>query len=184
MLLVLLLSFRGYRYYEYKMNEQAREQLERAYYEAVLGDTETAPQGATDQINSEATAAARAIGRIIIPSLGIDYIILNQTTDKNLDISITKVVGPNLHEKGNLVLAGHNMKNGSLFGKLKKAKPSDIIVLEDLAGQKFEYKIVDQYKVNEHDLSPLSQQNRLDSIITLITCTEESDERLVVVGER
>jgi LPXTG-site transpeptidase (sortase) family protein len=181
MLLVLLLSFRAYRYYEYKMNEEAREQLERTYYEAVLGDTD---KGATDQKNSDVTAAAHAIGRIIIPSLGIGYIILNQTTDKNLDISITKVTGPQLHEKGNLVLAGHNMKNGSLFGKLKKAKPSDVIVLEDLAGQKFEYKIVDRYKVNEHDLRPLSQQNRLDSIITLITCTEESDERLVVVAER
>jgi LPXTG-site transpeptidase (sortase) family protein len=183
-LLVLVVSFRAYRFYEYKMNEQAREQLEQAYYEAVLGDTATALKGETEQINSDVTAAAHPIGRIIIPSLGIDYIILNQTTEKNLDISITKVAGPQLHEKGNLVLAGHNMKNGSLFGKLKKAKPSDVIVLEDLAGQKLEYKIVDHYKVNQHDLSPLSQKNIPDSTITLITCTEQSDERLIVVAKR
>jgi LPXTG-site transpeptidase (sortase) family protein len=166
------------------MNEEARENLEQAYYEAVLGEGVLTVKRDVEMgkvVNDG--GSAQAIGRITIPSLDIDYIILDHTTDKNLDISITKVVGPAIHEKGNLVLAGHNMKNGSLFGKLKKAKESEVIILEDVTGVERKYKIVDTYKVSETDLSPLSQANQAENIITLITCTERADERLIVVAK-
>jgi LPXTG-site transpeptidase (sortase) family protein len=185
-LLLLLVSWRIYRFYDSKMNENARKQLEKAYYEAVLGDGIRAEQQRLDskkEGKSEVTLNG-VIGRILIPSLEVDYLILDHTTDKNLDISITKVIGPNVHEKGNLVLAGHNMKNGSLFGKLKSAKEKDVIILEDLDGVREEYFIADKYVVKENDLSPLSQADKSEAMVTLITCTEVSDERLIVVVKR
>jgi LPXTG-site transpeptidase (sortase) family protein len=177
LLLVLLSSIRIYRLYEDKNNEGAREKIEQAYYEAVLG------KGVDSRVVGAKDTQSHTIGRIMIPTQGIDYIILEKTTAKNLDISISKVVGPAVHRKGNLVLAGHNMKNGSFFGKLKKVKQSEIIILEDgETGIKQEYTIIDKYIVSEKDLSPLSQESQSDTLITLITCTEKSDERLIVVA--
>jgi LPXTG-site transpeptidase (sortase) family protein len=184
--LLLLVSWRMYRFYDSKMNENARKQLEKAYYEAVLGEGIRAEQQKLDSIEDSKSEVALngVIGRILIPTLKVDYLILDHTTDKNLDISITKVIGPDVHQKGNLVLAGHNMKNGSFFGKLKSAQKKDVIILENLDGVREKYFMVDKYIVKEDDLSPLSQTNKGEAMVTLITCTEESDERLIVVVKR
>ncbi|MEH7159143.1 sortase [Neobacillus drentensis] len=171
-LLVAAVSFRLVRFYEANANQAEREKLERIYEEAVEGKG-----------NTTSSEQKKVIGKISIPSLDISYIILNQTTDKNLDISISKVVGPAIHAKGNLVLAGHNMRNGSFFGHLKGMKASDPIFLEDKAGTKKEYQMVDKYWVDKSDLSPLSQSNQTEAVLTLITCTKDPDKRLIVVAK-
>jgi LPXTG-site transpeptidase (sortase) family protein len=186
-LLIVFICLRGYRIYEANQIDVARKQLEEAYYEAVLGDSERVDSGADNggmaagQKDKEKKAIPpNIIGRIMIPSEKIDYIILDKTTDQNLDISITKVVGPSIHEKGNLVIAGHNMKNGSLFGKLQNVQPNDKIILEEAgSGLKKEYTITETYIVKETDLTPLNQE-QTNTILTLITCTVRSDERLIV----
>jgi sortase A len=173
-LIVLLLaavSFRLFRFYEARSNLEERVKLEHIYEEAVQG-----------KIDSNHSDQEKVIGKITIPTLDISYIILNKTTDKNLDISISKVVGPAIHQKGNLVLAGHNMKNGSFFGRLKGIKKSDEIILEDTSGKQKEYLMTNKFVVKNTDLSPLSQAEQSDTLITLITCTETSDERLIVVA--
>jgi sortase (surface protein transpeptidase) len=104
LLLVELVLFRLYRFYEEQSHQQEREKLEQLYNEALEG-----------KIPSSTKVVEQVFGKIMIPSLDIQYIILNKTTDENLDISITKVTGPAIHQKGNLVLAGHNMKNGSFL---------------------------------------------------------------------
>jgi LPXTG-site transpeptidase (sortase) family protein len=171
-LLVAAVSFRLVRLYEAHANDAEREKLERVYAEAV--------EGKGDSLSSE---QKKVIGKIRIPSLEISYIILNETTDKNLDISISKVVGPAIHATGNLVLAGHNMRNGSFFGRLKGMKETDPIFLEDQAGNKKEYRMVDKYWVDKSDLTPLSQSNQKEAMLTLITCTTDPDKRLIVVAK-
>jgi LPXTG-site transpeptidase (sortase) family protein len=186
-LLIVFISLRGYRIYEANQIDVARKQLEEAYYEAVLGDSEhvddrsgSGGMAAGQKDDEKKALPPNIIGRIMIPSEKIDYIILDKTTDQNLDISITKVVGPAIHEQGNLVIAGHNMKNGSLFGKLQNVQPNDKIILEEAgSGLKKEYTITETYIVKETDLTPLNQE-QTDTILTLITCTERSDERLIV----
>lgn len=171
LLIVVLVSLRFYRFYEEQSHQQEREKLEQLYNEALEG-----------KIPSSTKVVEQVFGRIMIPSLDIQYVILNKTTDKNLDISITKVTGPAIHQKGNLVLAGHNMKNGSFFGKLANIYKSDKIILEDQTGKKMEYVMTDKYTVDESDLSPLSQDEQSERVLTLITCTDDSDRRLIVVG--
>lgn len=171
-LLVAAVSFRLVRLYEANSNDAERQKLEQVYAEALEGKG-----------NSTSSEQKKVIGKIRIPSLEISYIILNKTTDKNLDISISKVVGPAIHAKGNLVLAGHNMRNGSFFGHLKGIKESDPIILEDKAGKKKEYRMVDKYSVDKSDISPLSQSNQTEAMLTLITCTKDPDKRLIVVAK-
>lgn len=186
-LLIVFIGLRGYRMYEANQNDIARKQLEEAYYEAVLGDRElvddevgNSGRAVRQKVEEKKAIPPNIIGRIMIPSEKIDYIILDKTTDQNLDISITKVVGPAIHKQGNLVIAGHNMKNGSLFGKLQNVQPNDKIILEEAeSGLIKEYTITETYIVKETDLTPLNQ-DQTDTILTLITCTERSDERLIV----
>jgi len=172
-LLLCLLSVRGYRFYEDYKNEQKRAALSERYEKAVVGDIDA-------QNNQEDTAI---VGKIAIPSLHINYVILDETTEENLDISITKVTGPDMNKQGNLVLAGHNMRNGSLFGKLKTATKADAIFLTDEKGQETEYTIVKMYTVKDTNLAPL-EQNTKSVQLTLITCTDNNKERLIVVAEK
>jgi LPXTG-site transpeptidase (sortase) family protein len=171
LLLVALVSLRLYRFYEEQSHQQEREKLEQLYNEALEGEVPSSP-----------AVVEQVFGKIMIASLDIQYIILNKTTDENLDISITKVTGPAIHQKGNLVLAGHNMKNGSFFGKLTNINMSDKIILEDQTGKKMEYVMIDKYIVDESDLSPLRQDDQTERMLTLITCTDNPDQRLIVVG--
>ncbi|MDQ1144222.1 LPXTG-site transpeptidase (sortase) family protein [Bacillus sp. SORGH_AS 510] len=173
LLLVTAVSLRMLRFYEARANEKEREKLEKVYINAIEGKT-----------SLHSSEDRKIIGKIMIPSLNINYIILNVTTDKNLDISITKVAGPAVHRNGNLVLAGHNMKNGSFFGRLNHITPQDKIYLENRNGEKKEYSMVDKYIVNKNDLSPLDQSDHEESIITLITCTQDPNKRLIVVAKK
>jgi LPXTG-site transpeptidase (sortase) family protein len=173
LLLVTAVSLRMLRFYEARANEKEREKLEKVYINAIEGKT-----------SLHSSEDRKIIGKIMIPSLNINYIILNVTTDKNLDISITKVAGPAIHRNGNLVLAGHNMKNGSFFGRLNRITPQDKIYLENRDGEIEEYIMVDKYIVNKNDLSPLDQSEQEESIITLITCTKDPNKRLIAVAKK
>mgnify|MGYP001069944421 CR=1 FL=1 len=173
LLLLGLLAIRGYRFYEDYNNEQKRAELSERYEKVVTGEIDTK--------NVEKEVAI--LGKITIPSLQINYVILDGASDENLDISITKVTGPDMNETGNLVLAGHNMRNGSLFGKLKKATIDDAIFLTDEKGNKTEYSITKMYTVKDTNLTPL-EQNRKGVQLTLITCTDNNENRLIVVAEK
>ena len=168
LLLLGLLAIRGYRFYEDYNNEQKRAELSERYEKVVTGEIDTK--------NVEKEVA-------ILPSLQINYVILDGASGENLDISITKVTGPDMNETGNLVLAGHNMRNGSLFGKLKKATIDDAIFLTDEKGNKTEYSITKMYTVKDTNLAPL-EQNRKGVQLTLITCTDNNENRLIVVAEK
>lgn len=173
LLLLGLLAIRGVRFYEDYKNEQKRAELSERYEKAVTGEIDT-------KNNQQETAV---VGKITIPSLKINYIILDGASDENLDISITKVTGPDMNETGNLVLAGHNMRNGSLFGKLKKATKKDAIFLTDEKGNKEEYSITKMYTVEDTNLTPL-EQNTNGTKLTLITCTDNNEYRLIIVAEK
>ncbi|TRZ37046.1 sortase [Niallia circulans] len=173
LLLLGLLAIRGARFYEDYKNEQKRTELTERYEKAVTGEIDT-------KNKNQETAV---LGEITIPSLQINYVILDGATDENLDISITKVTGPNMNKTGNLVLAGHNMRNGSLFGKLKKATKKDTIFLTDDKGNKAEYSITKMYTVKDTNLTPLAQ-NTNGTKLTLITCTDNNENRLIVVAEK
>lgn len=122
----------------------------------------------------------KAIGRIMIDKIKVDYPILETTKKETLDISITLLYGKALNKPGNVILAGHNMKDGSLFGRLKELRQDDIIELQDAAGKTLEYKVFKTYVVEPTDLEPLSQETDGKKILTLITCTNKGKQRLII----
>lgn len=135
----------------------------------------TAPTESKVKLNLE-----NAIGKIIIDKLNLNYPILEGSTEENLNITITRFYGSKINSIGNCVLAGHNMKDGSLFGRLSELSNGDNITLVDNSGNKRDYKVCNINVVEPTDISILSQSNNNERIVTLITCTNQGKSRLIL----
>lgn len=135
----------------------------------------------TSKSASENNSNSNVIGKIVIPSIQIDYPILRCTTDELLKIAPTKLCGPDINEKGNLCIIGHNYHNSNFFSKLNQINIGDKIVLTN-ADNKSELTYIANkiYVISKNDLSVLNQQNDKEIELTLITCTNNKNERLIV----
>lgn len=119
-------------------------------------------------------------GIIEIPKIKIKYPILNKTTEETMKISVTKFWGPDLNQIGNYTIAGHNNKDGTMFGKTKNLQIGDIIKLTNLKNEVIEYEIFDIYSINPNDVSCVESVKAKTREVTLITCTNGHKNRLIV----
>ena len=117
---------------------------------------------------------------INIPSIGVNYPILNTTTDELLKISPCYFWGPKPNEVGNFCIVGHNYRNSKFFSKVPTLKTGDIIEITDLKGRTIKYSVYDKYVVDPSDVSCTSQRTNGDKEITVITCTNDSSQRVIV----
>ncbi len=115
-----------------------------------------------------------------IPSIGVNYPILNTTTDELLKISPCYFWGPKPNEVGNYCIVGHNYRNSKFFSKVPKLENGEIIELTDLTGRTVKYSVYDKYLVDPSDVSCTSQRTNGGKEITLITCTNDSSQRVIV----
>lgn len=115
-----------------------------------------------------------------IPSLKINYTVLSDTSEELLKISLNKFWGPDANEVGNFVIAGHNYRNKTYFGRLSEIEIDDIVELTDPTGRTLAYSVYDTYYVNPKDVSCTSQLTNGKKEVTLITCSSDGSERLVV----
>ena len=121
----------------------------------------------------------KVLGIIRIPKIDLEYPILNETNKTSMKKSITKFWGPNLNKVGNLTLAGHNNKDGTMFGKVKKLNIGDIIEIEDLYKNTVKYEIFDMYVIDPNDVSCVESVDANTKEVTLITCTNGNKNRLI-----
>lgn len=115
-----------------------------------------------------------------IPRLDINYTVLSDTSEELLKISLNKFWGPSANEIGNFVIAGHNYRNKTFFGKLSEIEIGDKVELTDTTGRMLEYEVYDTYYVDPKDVSCTSQLTNGKKEVTLITCNSDGSERLVV----
>lgn len=120
------------------------------------------------------------VGTVNIPSINVNYPILTETSDELLKISVCKFWGANPNEVGNLCIAGHNYRNTRFFSKVPTLKVGDTIEITDLKGKTKKYSVFDKYTVDPTDVSCTSQLTNGKTIVTLITCTNDSKQRVVV----
>ena len=121
----------------------------------------------------------KVLGIIRIPKIDLEYPILNKTTNVSMKKSITKFWGPELNEIGNLTLAGHNNRDGTMFGKVKKLEIGDIIEIQDLYKNTVQYQIFDMYVIEPNDVSCVKSVDPNAKEVTLITCTNGNKNRLI-----
>ena len=118
-------------------------------------------------------------GIIEIPKINIKYPIIDRTNEETMKVSITKFWGPQANEIGNYTVAGHNNKDGTMFGKTKYLQIGDKIKLTNLKNETIEYEIFKIYSIDPDDVSCVESVENGTREITLITCTNGHKNRLV-----
>ena len=128
----------------------------------------------------------KVIGIVKIPKIDIEYPILEigdidpENAKKPMKLSIIKYWGENVNDYGNLSIAGHNNKDGTMFGKTKKLEIGDIVEMTDLKGQTIQYSIYEIFVTDPNDVSILLSKDELVREVTLITCTNGNKQRLIL----
>ena len=120
------------------------------------------------------------ISKLEIPKIDLETYVLEKYLEETLNISVVKFYGVNPNEVGNFCIAGHNFKNKNMFKNLKKLSVGDNLFIIDNDIGRVEYEIFDIYKVSPNDVACLLQETNGKREVTLITCTNDSKERIIV----
>ena len=120
------------------------------------------------------------IGTINIPSIGVNYPILSETTTELLKISPCKFWGADPNQVGNFCIVGHNYRNRLFFSKVPTLEEGDIIEITDLSGVTLEYIIYDKFTIEPDNTECTSQRTNGRKEVTIITCTDDGSQRVVV----
>ena len=130
------------------------------------------------RIMQEKLKGFEIMGKIEIPKLNLEKYILSTTSSKSLQVSVTKLCGPEINQIGNFCIAGHNYNK--VFGKIKTLEKNDQIILTDVYGDSTLYQVYDIYKSSPKDVSCLNQDTGSEKELTLITCTMGATKRVIV----
>lgn len=120
------------------------------------------------------------LGIINIPKINSKYPIIAETSDALLKVSVCKFWGSNPNEVGNLCLVGHNYKDSRFFGKVPTLVVGDVVEITDLEGKTLKYSVYDIFTVYPTDTRCTSQLTQGKKEVTLITCTDNGKQRVVV----
>lgn len=155
--------------------------------ETIDQETESTDEGSTTESEEYGVYIAsngekyKTVGSIKIPKIDVEYPILSETTVSLLKIAPCKFWGPNPNEVGNFCIAGHNYRNDKFFSKVPTLVVGDIIEITDLSDQTIKYSVYNKFIVEDTtDVSCTSQYTDGKRIVTLITCTDDSEARVIV----
>ncbi len=134
----------------------------------------------SDMFSNENVEGSHIIGIIDIPKLGIYYPVFSNYDDELLRVSPCKFYGPQPGNVGNLCIAGHNYDNDKFFSKISNLNLNDEIVIYNNFNKKFSYFVFDIYEVKSDDLSPVYSYDKNSRQLTLITCNNLNNNRIIV----
>ena len=122
----------------------------------------------------------KVCAKLNIPIINLETYVLEEYSKQALLTSVTKFYGGEPNKVGNFCIAGHNYGPTNMFQNIKKLKVKDEIFLTDTKGNKFKYLIYDMYTVLPNETRCLSQKTDGNTELTLITCTPDSERRIIV----
>lgn len=127
----------------------------------------------------------KVIGTISIPSINVEYPILEENTSETLKIAIVAVYPQDdranaVNKPGNLVLWGHNYKNRTFFSDIGRLTTGAKIYIKDVSGNKLEYQVYNNYETTDSDMTYATRDTKGAKEITLSTCSNESGKRIIV----
>ena len=184
-LLIAAIAILGIVIYKYGSN-QVNEKESQEAVEAFSNIDFSKNDGESENLVQLDYKGYKIIGIVKIPKIEIEYPILEigdidpENAKKPMKLSIIKYWGENVNDYGNLSIAGHNNKDGTMFGKTKKLEIGDIVELTDLKGQIIQYSIYDIFVTDPNDVSILLPKDELVREVTLITCTNGNKQRLIL----
>lgn len=125
------------------------------------------------------------VATINIPKIGVNYPILKgetgseQETEALLKSSPTEFWGNGANKVGNFCIVGHNYRNKKFFSKVPILENGDIVEITT-GNETVQYSVYNKYVVDPADVSCTSQKTNGKREITLITCTDDSKQRVIV----
>lgn len=113
------------------------------------------------------------IGILQVPALELELPIISQWSYPALKKAPCRYSGSAY--TGSLILAGHNYT--SHFGKLRKLHTDDSVILTDMAGNVFRYRVAELEVLQGTDLEGMTAG---DYPLTLFTCTAGRQNRIAI----
>ena len=138
------------------------------------------PEDNINWLRTENGTEYYVLATINIPSIDCKYPILNESTEELLKIAPCKFWGSEPNEVGNFCIVGHNYRSNKFFSHVPELVVGDRIEITDLNGRTLSYSVYDKYVVEPEDVSCTSQRTNGLKEITLITCTDDSKQRVIV----
>lgn len=122
------------------------------------------------------------IGYIEIPSINIKYPILEEETVASMEksVAVRYPANPQLNTIGNVVIVGHNYRNGMFFSNLKKVSTGDKVKITDTQGKTLVYTVYEKYETTPEDVEYMTRNVGDNIEITLVTCTDDSKARIIL----
>ena len=179
---VVVIGMIVYKYGSNQINEKESQETVQAFSNIDFSKNEE-ESGSQKQLEYK---GYKVIGIVKIPKINLEYPILEignidpENAKQPMKLSIIKYWGENVNDYGNLSIAGHNNKDGTMFGKTKKLQKGDIVELTDLKGQTIQYSIYDIFVTDPNDVNILLPKDELVREVTLITCTNGNKQRLIL----
>lgn len=208
--IVILLGFLGYDYYEKyfvtkqasdfvdnyqgeditseNKNEEAQNNISTEENVTLNGLDETPTAGVSN--NSTATKKKyegfTVCGTMTIPAINFEYPILEESSKQAIEkaVSLLYPSPENLNKPGNVVIVGHNYRNGLFFSNLKKLSNGDKIHVVDYTGKRLTYEVYNKFETLESDTSFYARDTNGKAELTLSTCTDASNDQRTIIFAR
>ena len=169
-------------------NESLKENIQVSKTNTTIEDTKISTkemllQNAKHPLESEVPKEWKGydvIAKLEIPTIQLETYILKNYSEQALQVSVVKFWGTDPNEIGNFCVVGHNFQNNNMFKNLYKLKIGDPLFISDNENGKIEYQVNDIYTVFPEQTKCLSQRTNGKIETTLITCTKDSKERIIV----
>lgn len=119
-------------------------------------------------------------GVLEIPKIDLKTYIFDEYSEERMNICPTKLWGPSPNSYGNYSMIGHNYQKENMFNNLIELNVGDEILFTDNTNGEIKYIVYDIYRVKENNVEPVKQKSKEVMEITLITCVNYTNNRLIV----
>ena len=124
------------------------------------------------------------LGYITIPKTNVKQPILDTVTPESLNTAVAVLYPSNaqLNQPGNIVIIGHNYKNGQFFSNNKKLAVGDKLKISDASGVELTYTIYEKFETTPEDTSFYNRNTNGAIEVTLSTCTDDAKARTIILA--
>ena len=85
---------------------------------------------------------------------------------------------------GNICIAAHKYDNDKFFSKINTLHNEDLIYIYNLNGEKQEYNVIKYFETEFNDFSCTNQNTNGMQELTLVTCNNVNNKRIIVKAVR
>ena len=182
--ILTLISYFFYHVFLLKKQEQFSNLIKNNYSISQLYSN--IDKNSNENNNSSLLPSDYIIGIIKIPKLNLSYTFFSGLTDDLLKISPCRFYGdlPNSNSNANknLCIAGHNYNNKKFFSQIDKLDINDKIIIVDNLNNEYIFSVIKNYEVKSNDLSPIYTNSSNNYELTLVTCNNLNNNRIIVKG--